>query len=63
MYFSSNMRDPNETTEESAAAKFGREFLPVIERVLTESDIRTPTDETSSPDEKAEAPPAEGPAE
>jgi hypothetical protein len=58
MYFTSTMRDPMETTDQSAAYKFGREFLPVIERVLSQSDIRTsvdgeavPTDATAAPAE------------
>jgi hypothetical protein len=42
MYFTSEMRDVNETTEESPARKFGRDFLPLIEQILSESDIHTP---------------------
>jgi hypothetical protein len=42
MYFTSNMRDPNETTEASAAARFGRDFLPIINGILKETDITTP---------------------
>jgi hypothetical protein len=44
MYFTSEMRDVNETTEESPAQKFGAEFLPIIERILGESDIRAAED-------------------
>jgi hypothetical protein len=42
MYFTSAMRKVDETTEESAAAKFGREFLPEINGILAQSDIRSP---------------------
>jgi hypothetical protein len=41
MYFTSSMKDINETTEESPAQKFGVEFLPIINRILSESDIHT----------------------
>jgi hypothetical protein len=44
MYFTSQMKDINETTDQSAAWKFGREFLPLIDRVLSESDIRAAED-------------------
>ncbi len=39
MYFASQMRDLNETTDESTAAKFGKDFLPVINNILLKSDI------------------------
>jgi hypothetical protein len=48
MYFTSSMKDPNEPTDLSAAAKFGREFLPKIEQVLSQSDIRAPADESDA---------------
>jgi hypothetical protein len=41
MYFTSDMKDINETTEESPAQKFGVEFLPRIDKILRESDIHT----------------------
>jgi len=55
MYFTSEMRDPSDTTEESAAAKFGREFLPVINRVLAESDIGEKPGDGSAAAEKPSA--------
>jgi hypothetical protein len=42
MYFSSTMGAVDETTDQSAAMKFGKEFLPVIERILSTSDIHAP---------------------
>ncbi|MEX2317715.1 MAG: exosortase-associated EpsI family protein [Pirellulales bacterium] len=53
MYFTSAMRDLSETTEDSAAAKFGREFLPIINGILAQSDIRTPSG-TGASSESAE---------
>lgn len=44
MYFTSQMGDVNETTEDSAALEFGKQFLPIIERILSDSDIRAPED-------------------
>ena len=35
MYFTSDMRDHKETTEQSACVRFAREFLPVVEEALT----------------------------
>jgi hypothetical protein len=40
MYFASEMRSLNEATDESSAAKFGKEFLPVIERILMQFDVQ-----------------------
>jgi hypothetical protein len=56
MYFSSEMKDINETTEESPAQKFGKEFLPIIETILSDSDIRTEEDSATA---AAKAAPAE----
>jgi hypothetical protein len=53
MYFSSDMRDLNETTEESPAMKFGKEFLPKIEQVLLNSTIRAPNDSTTGSETQA----------
>jgi hypothetical protein len=39
MYFTSRMKEPGETAEDSAAARFGRDFLPVINRVLADAKI------------------------
>jgi hypothetical protein len=50
MYFTSEMKDVDETTEESPAQKFGVEFLPVIEKILGQSDIRATDDgKTAAP--------------
>lgn len=36
MYFTSVMRDPMETAEQSPATNFAKEFLPVVEKALTQ---------------------------
>ncbi|HVT30431.1 MAG TPA: hypothetical protein VHE81_20640, partial [Lacipirellulaceae bacterium] len=36
MYFTSMMRDANETAEQSACVRFAREFLPVVNKALEE---------------------------
>ncbi len=36
MYFTSVMRDPGETTEQSACMRFAREFMPIVEKVLSD---------------------------
>jgi hypothetical protein len=36
MYFTSGMRDPLETAEQSPCLRFGREFLPAVEKGLAE---------------------------
>jgi hypothetical protein len=35
LYFTSNMKSLQETTDESAAMKFSKEFLPVVDRALS----------------------------
>jgi hypothetical protein len=35
LYFTSNMRDYRETTEESMSMKFAKEFLPVVDKALS----------------------------
>ena len=35
LYFTSNMRDLRETTEESMCMKFAKEFLPVVDKALS----------------------------
>jgi hypothetical protein len=46
MYFTSVMRDPDETTEDSPCVRFGREFLSHIRQALAESEIGDATGET-----------------
>jgi hypothetical protein len=36
MYFTSEMRDPGETAEQSPCLRFAREFLPEVEKALGE---------------------------
>ena len=38
MYFSSVMRSPKETTEESPCSRFARDFLPVVDKALAENN-------------------------
>ena len=52
LYFTSNMHDYRETTEESPCMKFAKEFLPVVDKALSTAQ------KTSAP----EAPAAEAPA-
>ncbi len=35
LYFTSNMHDYRETTEESLCMKFAKEFLPVVDKALS----------------------------
>jgi hypothetical protein len=35
MYFTSEMRDPKETTEESPCSRFARDFLPIVNTALS----------------------------
>jgi hypothetical protein len=37
LYFTSNMRDIRETTDESVCMKFAKEFLPVVDKALSTS--------------------------
>jgi hypothetical protein len=53
LYFTSNMRDLRETTEESMCMKFAKEFLPVVDKALSSAQ-QTPA---------TVAPAAEAPAE
>jgi hypothetical protein len=51
MYFTSVMRDPGETTEDSPCVRFGREFLPEVEKALTETKVgREPSEATRPTD-------------
>lgn len=42
MYFTSSMRDPKETAEQSACVRFAREFLPEVNEALSEVQSETP---------------------
>src|SRR4051794_18079162 len=63
MYFTSSMRDPKETAEQSPCVRFAREFLPEVNKALTEVQSEmpsgdantTPTASTTTPEPKAEA--------
>lgn len=61
MYFTSNMRDPKETTEQSPCVNFAREFLPIVDEALT--TVYNPTAPApSTGDEKAPGEKAAEPA-
>jgi hypothetical protein len=74
MYFTSEMRDPMETAENSPCLHFAREFLPVVDRALAvvygeaepiktaEADEATATDEATTADTDASAEAEEGAA-
>jgi hypothetical protein len=42
MYFSSSMRDPKETAEQSACIRFAKEFLPEVNKALSEVYSESP---------------------
>jgi hypothetical protein len=42
MYFTSGMRDPKETAEQSACVRFGRDFLPEVNKALAEVQLGVP---------------------
>jgi hypothetical protein len=48
LYFTSNMRDTKESTEDSACNKFAEVFLPVVEKALSTSDAVSPTEDATS---------------
>ena len=48
MYFSSSMRDPKETAEQSACVRFAREFLPEVNKALSEVQSDTPGADASA---------------
>jgi hypothetical protein len=54
LYFTSNMRSLQETTDESSAMKFAKEFLPVVDRALSTTehadamDLTAPSSEAAS---------------
>lgn len=44
LYFTSDMRDLRETTDESSAMKFAKEFLPVVDKALSTTEQAPTTD-------------------
>jgi hypothetical protein len=48
MYFSSSMRDPKETAEQSACVRFAREFLPEVNKALAEVYSETPNGDANA---------------
>jgi len=48
MYFTSSMRDPKETAEQSACVRFAREFLPEVNKALSEVYTETPNGEAGA---------------
>lgn len=70
MYFTSEMRDPMETAEQSACLHFARDFLPEADKALTEVHAKMHPGETAKASAgetpaaaapAAEAPPSESP--
>jgi hypothetical protein len=63
MYFTSSMRNPKETADESACVRFARDFLPEVNKALVDvygespggSESATPTATTTAAEPKAEA--------
>lgn len=49
LYFTSNMRDLGETTENSPCMKFAKEFLPVVDKALSTAK-ESPTPEATNAD-------------
>jgi hypothetical protein len=54
LYFTSDMRDLRETTDESMAMKFAKEFLPVVDKALSTSEIAPATESTEPATEAAD---------
>ena len=48
LYFTSNMRDFRETTEESPCMKFAKEFLPVVDKALSTSQQASTTSDSAA---------------
>jgi hypothetical protein len=55
MYFTSQMKDPLETAEQSACLRFAREFLPVVNEALAVVHLQKPgaTDDVAEPADEA----------
>ena len=47
MYFTSSMRDPKETAEQSACVRFARDFLPEVNKALAEVYSETPNSDAN----------------
>src|SRR5262245_25254287 len=65
MYFTSVMRDPKETTEESPCSRFARDFLPIVDKALAQVDGKSVSEPVADPKKDAatenEQPAAEKP--
>jgi Protein of unknown function (DUF3485) len=57
MYFTDEMRDTNETTDRSPCKRFAQEFLPVVDKALSQVNL-----EAGTPSDTATAPPTPEPA-
>lgn len=55
MYFTSVMRDPAETTEQSACVQFAREFMPVVNEVLSKIQSGEKVESSTAKESNAEA--------
>ncbi|MEX0642599.1 MAG: exosortase-associated EpsI family protein [Pirellulales bacterium] len=65
MYFTSVMRDPKETTDESPCSRFARDFLPVVDTVLAQVEGKSVSEAPAAAEDPsaAEQPAAEKPDE
>ena len=63
MYFTSEMRDPMETAEESPCLRFAREFLPVVNKALAVVYGEAEPSKPADADDAADAADVESPAE
>lgn len=64
MYFTSEMRDPMETTEQSACLRFARDFLPEVNKALAEVHKKLQAEEGATSDvPQTPAPAAATPSE
>jgi hypothetical protein len=60
MYFTSSMRDPKETAEQSACIRFAREFLPEVSKALSDVESETPGGDANAKPVAATQPTADG---
>jgi len=63
MYFTSQMKDPLETADDSACQRFAREFLPIVNNALAETHLQQPGADGSAANETNGDVTAEAPAE
>lgn len=54
LYFTSNMRDLRETTDDSSCMKFAKEFLPVVDKALSHTESAS-SDEATTAETDTEA--------